>query len=334
MPRLRVAAVQASYVLMDRQATLDKVADLTGKAAAQGASWWSSPRYSFPVRRSGSIPGRSGTVTRTGSGCWPRTLSWSGPATDRLAGLARDYGLWLVIGVEEREPHGGTIYNTLLYFSPDGVLAERHRKLVPTGAERTVWGMGDGSTLRVVDTPFGRIGGLICWENYMPLARFYLYAQGVDLWLAPTLAPGDGWIATMRHIARENRMFVIGVNPVLHAGQIPAGFPHRDRLVPDQYRVENGDWLEEGNTVVVAPSGEILAGPVREREETLVADLDLGEVLSARRHLDPVGHYHRPDIFRLHVDTAPRPPVVEASVPQGETIPPPGQAVPASNADS
>jgi nitrilase len=257
-----------------------------------------------------------------------------GPATDRLAGLARDYGLWLVIGVEEREPHGGTIYNTLLYFSPDGVLAERHRKLVPTGAERTVWGMGDGSTLRVVDTPFGRIGGLICWENYMPLARFYLYAQGVDLWLAPTLAPGDGWIATMRHIARENRMFVIGVNPVLHAGQIPAGFPHRDRLVPDQYRVENGDWLEEGNTVIVAPSGEILAGPVREREETLVADLDLGEVLSARRHLDPVGHYHRPDIFRLHVDTAPRPPVVEASAPQGETIPPPGQAIPASNADS
>ncbi len=129
--------------------------------------------------------------------------------------------------------------------------------------------MGDGSTLRVVDTGFGRVGGLICWENYMPLARFHIYAQGVDLWLAPTLAPGDGWIATMRHIARENRMFVIGVNPVLHADQIPAGFPHRDRLVPDQYREENGDWLDEGNTVIVAPSGEILAGPVRQREETL-----------------------------------------------------------------
>ena len=164
-----------------------------------------------------------------------------GAATERLAGLAREHGLWLVTGVEEREPHGGTIYNTLLYFSRNGVLAERHRKLVPTGAERTVWGMGDGSTLRVVDTGFGRVGGLICWENYMPLARFHIYAQGVDLWLAPTLALGDGWIATMRHIARENRMFVIGVNPVLHADQIPAGFPHRDRLVPDQYREENGD---------------------------------------------------------------------------------------------
>jgi predicted amidohydrolase len=257
-----------------------------------------------------------------------------GPATDRLAGLAPDYGLWLVIGVEEREPHGGTIYNTLLYFSPDGVLAERHRKLVPTGAERTVWGMGDGSTLRVVDTPFGRIGGLICWENYMPLARFHMYAQAVDLWLAPTLAPGDGWIATIRHIARENRMFVIGVNPVLHADQIPGGFPHRDRLVPDQYREENLDWLEEGNTVIVAPSGEILAGPVRQREETLIADLDLGDVLSARRHLDPVGHYHRPDIFRLHVDTSPRPPVVETRLAESEPPPSTGEVIPAGEADS
>ena len=142
-----------------------------------------------------------------------------GPATERLGAIARDNGIWLVIGVEEREQHGGTIYNTVLYFSPDGALAGRHRKLVPTGSERTVWGMGDGSTLRVVDTPFGRLGGLICWENYMPLARFHMYAQGVDLWIAPTLAIGDGWVATLQHLARENRMFVVGVNPVLHADQ-------------------------------------------------------------------------------------------------------------------
>jgi nitrilase len=191
--------------------------------------------------------------------------------------------------------------------------------------------MGDGSTLRVVDTQFGRVGGLICWENYMPLARFHMYAQGVDLWLAPTLALGDGWIATMRHIARENRMFVVGVNPVLHIDQIPADFPHRDRLVPDQYRAENGEWLEEGNTVIVAPSGDILAGPVRQREETLVADLDLGDVLSARRLIDPVGHYHRPDIFRLHVDTSARRPVVETRVPQGEPEPTSGDATAAGN---
>jgi len=154
----------------------------------------------------------------------------------------------------------------------------------------------------------------------MPLARFHMYAQGVDLWVAPTLAVGDGWIATMRHIARENRMFVIGVNPVLHAGDIPAGFPDRDRLVPEQYLSQHGEWIEEGNTVIVAPSGQVLAGPVRQREETLIADLDLGEVLAARRLLDPVGHYHRPDIFRLHVDTSPRPPVIETRLAGGQPV--------------
>jgi nitrilase len=171
--------------------------------------------------------------------------------------------------------------------------------------------MGDGSTLPVVDAGQARIGGLICWENYMPLARFHLYAQGIDVWLAPTLASGDGWIATMRHLARENRMFVVGVNPVLHADQVPAGFPARDRLLAPGYLEQNGPWLEEGNTVVVAPDGSVLAGPVREREETLVADLDLRSVATARRHMDPVGHYHRPDIFRLSVDTSPRPAVTE-----------------------
>jgi nitrilase len=181
---------------------------------------------------------------------------------------------------------------------------------MPTGSERTVWGMGDGSTLRVVETPFGRIGGLICWENYMPLARFHMYAQGIDIWLAPTLAPGDFWVASMRHIARENRMFVVGVNPVLHGDQIRADFPHRDRLIPAAWLAANDGWVEPGNTVIVAPDSSILAGPVRHREETLIADLDLGVVRAARRTFDPVGHYNRPDVFRLYVDTSPRPAVV------------------------
>ena len=153
-----------------------------------------------------------------------------GPVTDALGAAARDAGTYLVIGVDEREPHGTTIYNTTLYFGPDGALLGKHRKLMPTGSERTVWGMGDGSTLPVIDTPYGRLSGLTCWENYMPLARFYLYSQGVDIWTAPTLASGDGWIAAMRHIALEGRCYVVGVNPCVHVDQIPADFPHRDRV--------------------------------------------------------------------------------------------------------
>ena len=315
MSTIRVAAVQAAYVLMDREATVDRVADLTAQAAAQGAQLVVFPEVFIP-----GTPIWIDTQTIwNGDEDWFRMLAENAvtvpsPATERLGSIAREHDVWLVVGVEERERNGGTIYNTVLYFSPQGELVNRHRKLVPTGAERTVWGMGDGSTLQVVETPFGRIGGLICWENYMPLARFYMYAQGVDLWLAPTLAIGDGWIATMQHIARENRMYVVGVNPVLHVDQIPASFPHRDRLVPAAYIEANGDWLDIGNTVIVGPNGKIIAGPVRMKEETLIADLDLGVVLSARRHIDPVGHYHRPDVFQLQVDTSSRPPVIERSL--------------------
>jgi predicted amidohydrolase len=311
MTKVRVAAVQATYVLMDRDATIDRVAELTAAAAAEGAQLVVFPEVFIP----GTPIWIDTQPIGDGDADWFRLLAENAitvpsAATERLGAIARDHGVWLAIGVEEKERHGGTIYNTLLYLSPDGVIVERHRKLVPTGSERTVWGMGDGSTLQAVDTAFGRIGGLICWENYMPLARFHMYAQGIDLWLAPTLATGDAWIATMQHLARENRMFVVGVNPVLHIDRIPTDFPHRDRLVPGHYLAEHGPWLEEGNSVIVGPSGEVIAGPVREAEETLVADLDLGSVASARRLLDPVGHYNRPDVFRLHVDTTPRPAVV------------------------
>jgi nitrilase len=322
MTIVRVAAVQASYELMDRDATIDRVAALTAEAAAQGAQ--------LVVFPEAFVPGTPFWIDTQpiwdGDADWFRLLAENavavpGPATDRLGAIAREHGVWIAIGVDERGQQSGTIYNTLLYFSPEGTLVDTHRKLVPTGSERTVWGMGDGSTLRVVETPFGRIGGLTCWENYMPLARFHLYAQGVDLWIAPTLATGDAWVASMRHIARENRMFVVSVNPVLHADRIRADFPHRDRLVPSAWLAERESWVEEGNTVIVGPDGSIIEGPVRRREETLVADLDLGSVAAARRVFDPVGHYNRPDVFRLHVDTSPRPAVVEESFAQAEPEP-------------
>jgi nitrilase len=230
-----------------------------------------------------------------------------GPVTERLGAAAQDAGVYLIIGVDEREPHGATIYNTTLYFGPDGGLLGKHRKLMPTGSERTVWGMGDGSMLPVIDTPYGRLGGLTCWENYMPLARFHLYASGVDIWVAPTLATGDGWVATMRHIALEGRCYVVGVNPCMHLDQIPAGFPDRDRVW--RPHEDNGEWVEPGNSIIVDPTGTILAGAARHEETILTAEIDLSAVHAARRYFDPVGHYHRPDIFQLTVDTRQRPAV-------------------------
>lgn len=275
--RYVVAAVQASYVLLDREATLDRVEELVAEAADLGARLVVFPEAFVP-----------------------------GPATARLGAVARAAGVHVVIGVQEREPHGTTIYNTTLYIGPDGRLLGKHRKLVPTGSERTVWAPGDGSTLDVVPTALGLLGGLICWENRMPLARFHQYAQGVEVWLAPTLARGDGWVATMQHIALEGRVWVVGVNPVLRSDQLPADLPDRHRIAPEP-DPGDGDWIEPGNTVICDPGGRVVAGPLRHAEGILTAEIDLDLVAEARRLFDPVGHYHRPDVFELHVDTRPRP---------------------------
>ena len=308
MTTVKVAAVQAAYVLMDRDATLAKVEELLADPTVRATD--------LVVFPEAFVPGTP--IWIDGARIWDGDEKWyamlvdqavvvPSDATERIGDAAREAGVYLVIGVNEREATGTTIYNTVLYFDPEGTLLGKHRKLMPTGSERTVWGMGDGSTLETYPTPFGRIGGLICWENYMPLARFFLYSQGVDVWVAPTLARGDGWIATMRHIAREGRCYVIGVNPCVSVDQIPADFPGRDRVWETD--PEDPEWVEPGNTVIIDPSGQIMAGPVHHEETVLYADLDLTDVHAARRLFDPVGHYHRPDVFRLAVDTNPRPAV-------------------------
>lgn len=304
MATVKIAAVQAAYVLMDQSATLSKSIALLERAAADGAGIVVFPEVFVP----GTPIWIDSVPIWDGDADWyamlvDQAVVVPGPVTEALGAAARATGTYVVIGVEEREPHGSTIYNTTLYFGPSGALLGKHRKLMPTGSERTVWGMGDGSTLPVIDTPFGRLSGLTCWENYMPLARFHLYAQGVDIWTAPTLAPGDAWVATMRHLAREGRCYVVGVNPCVHVDQIPVDFPHRDRLWDKQRK---GEWVEQGNAVIVNPAGEILAGPAREEETILTADVDLTEVRAARRLFDATGHYNRPDVFQLTVDTRPR----------------------------
>jgi nitrilase len=197
-----------------------------------------------------------------------------------------------------------TLYNTVVLIGPDGAIMNRHRKLVPTNPERMVWGQGDASGLRVIPTPLGRLGSLICWENYMPLSRFALYAEGVEIYVAVTWDEGEPWTASMRHIAAEGRCWVIGAGCSLRASDIPVEFPGREQLFADP-----DEWVNAGDSVVVAPGGELVAGPLHEQHGVLVADIDTARVESAHRTLDVAGHYSRNDIFRLTIDRSAKAPI-------------------------
>ena len=305
---VKVAAIQAAPVFLDLEASLQKALALIEKASADGARLLVFPEAFLPA-----WPAWVDEVLPGEDKAWHlRLLEQSvvvpGPVTERLGAAAGSAGVDLVMGVNEREANGGTVYNTILYLGDDGRLLGRHRKLVPTHAERLVWGMGDGSDLDVHQTTVGRVGGLICWENYMPLARFALYAQGVDIWVAPTLATHEPWVATMRHIAREGVCHVIGVAPAARFSEVPDSVPERDRLWRgvEPY----GDWMLDGYSVIAGPEGAVLAGPLVREEGILYADLDLDAARVRRRLFDPVGHYNRPDVFRLVVDDRPKPHLV------------------------
>ena len=301
MTTVKVAAVQAAPVFLDRDATIEKVAILAKEAAENGAELIAFaesfvPTYPDWVWRTPPWSDR-GWYERL----FDQAVEVPSPATETLGKVSRQAQAYVVVGVTERD--GGTLYNTLLYFGPDGSLLGKHRKLMATGGERLVWGSGDGSTLPVFDTPFGRIGGLTCWENYMPLARYAMYSQGIDIYVAPTWDNSSMWVPTMRHIAKEGRVHVVGVTFCLRGADVPADLPNRDDLYPD-----DDDWLARGNSCVAGPEGELLAGPLEGEAGIVYADVDVERARLSRRQFDPIGHYARADVFRLIVDTEAKPP--------------------------
>lgn len=297
--RLRVAVAQAAPVLFDRAATVEKACRLIAEAAEQGAELVLLPEAFIPAYPRGLsfgavVGSRSEAGRRQWQRLWEQSVEVPGPDTVALGETCRAAGVVAAVGVVERAR--GTLYCTLLFFGPDGSLLGRHRKLKPTGSERLIWGEGDGTSLSVYPTPAGRIGGLICWENYMPLARAALYAQGVELYLAPTADCRDTWQATLRHIACEGRCFVLGCNQFVTREMYPAD------LAASEEVARLPEVVCAGGSVIVSPFGEVLAGPVYDREALLLADLDPGEVVRGKYDFDVSGHYARPDVLQLLVN--------------------------------
>jgi len=296
----KVACVQVEPVILDREATIEKLASLAAEAAGAGAQLAVFPEAFIPAYPSQSwAKYLGGWGDPRGKAAFARLAQESveipGPAFERIADAARENGIWLVVGVNEIDRiRPGTLYNTLLLLAPDGTLAQKHRKLIPTNHERMVWGMGDGSGIAAVETPFGRVGGLICWENYMPLARFALYESGVEIYVASTADDSELWQQSMVHIALESRAYVISCCHFQDASHYPDDFPLREEFA-------HKGLLGRGGSAILGPDGSYLAGPLWDEEGILYAELDPVRLLEERQRFDPVGHYHRPDVFRLEV---------------------------------
>lgn len=301
-----VAVVQATPVIFERERTIQKVRDLAADATRSGAELVLFPEAFVSGYPKGSTFGSViGTRTMEGRAeyqrYWESAVDVPGPATEALGNIAAENHIHLVIGVIERD--GGTLYCCVLFFAPDGTLMGKHRKLMPTGCERLVWGFGDGSTMPVFDTPHGRLGAVICWENYMPLMRTAMYSKGIEIWCAPTADARDTWIASMQHVAIEGRCFVLSCNQYTLRSDFPQDFPCT--LGDDPNTV-----ISRGGSCIVNPFGEIIAGPDFEGETILTAKIDRAQIARGKFDFDVTGHYARPDIFRLQVDEREKRPVV------------------------
>ena len=287
---LTAACVQVESVLFDRAATIDRIGEVASEAAGNGAQLILFPEAFIPAYPSS----RWVSALSAGSDGKPvyaklarESLEIPGPDVDRIGELAREHDLWLAVGANELVR--GTIYNALLVFGPDGKLALHHRKLMPTNHERLVWGLGDGNGFEAIETGLGRVGGLICWENLMPLARFALYESGVEIYLAPTADDSEDWHDSIRHIARESRAFVLSCCVFQRASSFPDDVPVTD----------GEDLIGRGGSAILGPDGSYLAGPLWDEEGILYAELDPELLYRERQRFDPAGHYHRPDVFEL-----------------------------------
>jgi nitrilase len=289
---VRVAAIQATPVILDADSTVDKAVDLLHRAADDGVQLAVLPETFIPLYPSGiwaHAAAREPGFGQFWERLWANSVDVPGPITDRLEQVCAERGLWCVIGVNERESERpGSLYNAMLTIGPQGLVA-KHRKLMPTMHERLYHGIGAGDDLTVADTPLGRIGGLICWENRMPLARYAIYRQGPQIWVAPTADDSDGWLASMRHIAIESGAYVVSVPQYIPASAFPEDFP---AALP-----EGKDVFGEGGAAIVAPGGSVIGGPLYGEEGMVVADCDLRRGLHAKRFFDAVGHYGREEVL-------------------------------------
>jgi nitrilase len=290
---VRIAAIQATPVILDAEACIDKAIGLLREAAREGAALAVLPETFVPLYPSNAWAKAASDFSgfdRLWEELWENSVDVAGPHVERLIETCRDTGLHVVIGVNEREDQRpGSLYNTMLLIGPEGLLG-RHRKLMPTMQERLFHGVGPGDDLDVVDTPIGRIGGLICWENRMPLARYFVYRQGPQIWVAPTADDSDGWLATVRSIAIESGAFVVSAPQYIPRSAFPADFPV---ALP-----EDKDVFGTGGAAIIEPKGgKVIAGPLYGEEGILYADCDLREGLRAKRWFDAVGHYSREDLF-------------------------------------
>ena len=313
MDKFIAAVVQAAPVVFDPPRSIEKLSQLTADAARRQARLALFPEAFISAYPKGlDFGARIGLRTPEGREDFRRyfesAIDVPGPHVDALAAIARQNQIHLVVGVIERDI--GTLYCTVLFFSDEGRYLGKHRKLMPTAMERLVWGYGDGSTLPVFDTPMGRLGAVICWENYMPLLRTAMYAKNIQIYCAPTADGRKTWLPTMQHVAMEGRCFVLSCNQFARRRDFPADYavPGND---PDAI-------LCTGGSCIVSPLGEVLAGPNFEGECILTAELDMGEIARGKYDFDVVGHYARPDVFRLMVNERAQPPVVSLAGDAGD----------------